>query len=714
MNQFARFFLVWGVSLDFPILVLVFFFYQTKTQIKPKSMVDSKYLVQELETPCVYYDPEFLTIDEAENFYKVLLTEIKWEKTPKINRWVSLHHVLDGDENYKYRDAPGAAQIGFTDTIEKIRQRAQEWYEKETSNQVDFNVCLLNYYEDGQQRIGWHSDREEIGRTTPIASVSLGTPRNFLLRSKENGVSDRANIDLQNGSLVIMENVCQMQYLHSIPRQSEVMTGRINLTFRCKSEGEFTPGEEEHGRRDNFLKDITDGAKPSSEAWTHPANEQNASSSLFGDNAKFGLDEDYQVIHYLVSTNLGAERYLAAEMEEKIVDADLVETWSIVAKPLGLDGVVACAASTKDVPNEILNQTTSTLLTLRSAHHVMKYHFHFSLKDCGPEPNLVDGEALYQYVKKQLVDGSVAVSSLEKLDKGTFRVTCDRIGGPHAFQAPQVEFEIGGALSEFYANIKPKMEDYDVCVRVYVIGDQVTAGTQLNVHDLSKERHFLKFRNSVTIKTNLAYAMVRLAAIKPGDHIADPFCGSGTLLLEALETFNKQLHCLGMDVSRRSANGARENALAENCGEDICKFVCSDARGLRNHLQDNSVDAIISNLPWGVMTGHRDVSDLKTMYEVFLRTAWYVVKPGGRIVMLVLRGLQMSRIVRKLSGRYRLLNINVVRTTNNLPCIVVVEKLAVDKLQDSIKGQLAYYNQFVNVSPEIYHAIHNEDIDEKT
>ena len=82
--------------------------------------------------------------------------------------------------------------------------------------------------------------------------------------------------------------------------------------------------------------------------------------------------------------------------------------------------------------------------------------------------------------------------------------------------------------------------------------------------------------------------MVRLAAIKPGDYIADPFCGSGTLLLEALEMFQKQLYCVGLDISRRSANGARENALAENCGEDICKFACSDARGLRKHLKDDT------------------------------------------------------------------------------------------------------------------------------
>ncbi len=55
----------------------------------------------------------------------------------------------------------------------------------------------------------------------------------------------------------------------------------------------------------------------------------------------------------------------------------------------------------------------------------------------------------------------------------------------------------------------------------------------------------------------------------------------------------------------------------------------------------------------GVMTGHKNVSDLQSMYEVFLRTAWYILKDKARIVMLVLRGLQVTRIIRKLSGRYR-------------------------------------------------------------
>jgi hypothetical protein len=71
------------------------------------------------------------------------------------------------------------------------------------------------------------------------------------------------------------------------------------------------------------------------------------------------------------------------------------------------------------------------------------------------------------------------------------------------------------------------------------------------------------------------------------------------------------------------------------------------------------------------------------------------------------------RIVRKLSGRYRLLSVNVIRTTNNLPSIFVIEKLASDTVRESIKSQLSHLGQYVTVGTEMYHALHSEIIDEE-
>ncbi|KAL9185091.1 hypothetical protein ACHAXT_002868 [Thalassiosira profunda] len=717
-----------------------------------------KHLVP-LRTPCVYYDADFLSESEASEGYDDLRKGTPWEKTAKINRWVTLMELPKGDPDasaaeskegtgYKYRDAPGASIIGFPPTVHKLKLLAEEWYNAKNAtddgSNVEFNVCLLNYYEDGSQRIGWHSDREEIGRATPIASVSLGATRQFLIRSKTDGARDRASLQMANGSLVVMENACQWKYLHSVPKEGDVTEGRINLTFRCKKDTDgagdgkgTTAGELEHEKRDHWIAQIQteEGALDSTAgAWKQKEGEGATltGGGVFGDNATFydplvhSEEEVTQSAEYVVKTNIGAECYCAAEMEE-VLDS---ERCVVLARPFGVAGYVAVFWSSLSgaiEDEDIWSQIEGALLQLRTAHHVLRYHDHFdladvltSLKSAASEEQTagigsITGEMLYEYYKRKLVAKNATIPSLENLPKGgTFRTTCERTGSGHKFHAPEVEREIGGAMSEYYTHIKPKMTDYDVEVRIDVVAKKVIVGTQINVDDLSKGRHFLRFRNAVTIKTNLAYAMIGCANIKPGDLVVDPFCGSGTILLEALDVFEKRISCVGMDVSRRSANGAKENALAEGFGDDVCQFHCCDARNFRHKLEEESVNAIVTNLPWGIMTGHKNVSDLQSMYEVFLRTAWYVLKDGGRIVMLVLRGLQLTRIIRKLSGRYRLLSVNCVRTTNNLPSIVVVEKLAVDEVRDAVKRQLGYLGQFVNVSSEMYQAVHYEKIDETT
>jgi hypothetical protein len=45
------------------------------------------------------------------------------------------------------------------------------------------------------------------------------------------------------------------------------------------------------------------------------------------------LDPGYSVIHYVIKTNLGAERYCAAEIQEVLNGAGLIEEWKVVAQP---------------------------------------------------------------------------------------------------------------------------------------------------------------------------------------------------------------------------------------------------------------------------------------------------------------------------------------------------------------------------------------------
>ena len=55
-----------------------------------------------LRTPCVYHDTSFLSEGEATAAYEDLLQNTPWEKTPKINRWVTLMMDVPDDEQQKY------------------------------------------------------------------------------------------------------------------------------------------------------------------------------------------------------------------------------------------------------------------------------------------------------------------------------------------------------------------------------------------------------------------------------------------------------------------------------------------------------------------------------------------------------------------------------------------------------------------------------------
>ena len=49
-----------------------------------------------------------------------------------------------------------------------------------------FNFVLVNRYKDGSEHMGEHRDNEqELVQTAPIASLSFGQTRDFVLRHKD-------------------------------------------------------------------------------------------------------------------------------------------------------------------------------------------------------------------------------------------------------------------------------------------------------------------------------------------------------------------------------------------------------------------------------------------------------------------------------------------------------------------------------------------------
>src|SRR5262249_48024466 len=102
-----------------------------------------------------------------------------------------------------------------------------------------FNSVLANLYRDGRDSVGWHRDSDyEHGGQPAIASVSFGAVRRFQLRA--DGGRARAAIDLERGSLLLVQGDAVARWWHCVPKMTREVGPRVNLTFRhMASEGEL-------------------------------------------------------------------------------------------------------------------------------------------------------------------------------------------------------------------------------------------------------------------------------------------------------------------------------------------------------------------------------------------------------------------------------------------------------------------------------------------
>lgn len=173
----------------------------------------------------------FLTLKESDRLFKELYKSINWRQEeikifgkirpiPRLTAWYA-----DEGKSYTYSGIKHHAQP-WNPTLKSIKSQVEDIAE------VTFNSVLINLYRDGKDGMSWHSDDEpELGKNPIIASVSLGGTRRFSGRHKIHK-NLKFNIDLTGGSLLLMKGETQHFWQHQIPKTSQVVEPRINLTFR--------------------------------------------------------------------------------------------------------------------------------------------------------------------------------------------------------------------------------------------------------------------------------------------------------------------------------------------------------------------------------------------------------------------------------------------------------------------------------------------------
>ena len=97
-----------------------------------------------------------------------------------------------------------------------------------------FNSVGLNLYRDRDDSVAPHNDRlGDLVPGHPIVLLSLGATRRMRIQGK--GSRAKLELDLEAGSLLLMDYETQKHYDHGIPKERAAVGPRISLAFRMRT-----------------------------------------------------------------------------------------------------------------------------------------------------------------------------------------------------------------------------------------------------------------------------------------------------------------------------------------------------------------------------------------------------------------------------------------------------------------------------------------------
>ncbi|MCG4453933.1 alpha-ketoglutarate-dependent dioxygenase AlkB [Pseudomonas sp. MMS21-TM103] len=177
------------------------------------------------------FKPHWLEQATADRWLALLLEQTPWQQpevrlygrqypVPRLVAWYG-----DAEASYRYSGLIHRP-LPWTPLLAEIRARVVA-----TLGQP-LNGVLLNYYRDGQDSMGWHSDDEaELGANPLVASLNLGATRRFDLRRKGQSRIEHS-LALDHGSLLVMSGPTQHYWQHQVAKTRIPCAPRLNLTFR--------------------------------------------------------------------------------------------------------------------------------------------------------------------------------------------------------------------------------------------------------------------------------------------------------------------------------------------------------------------------------------------------------------------------------------------------------------------------------------------------
>ena len=179
----------------------------------------------------VTYTPRLVDARTAAAWFAELRSGVQWraERRMMYDREVEVPRLVG---HFRLDPPPEATPAAILEAAQLVTGQLD----------VPFNAVGLNLYRDGRDSVAPHNDHlYELRKGFPIALVSLGATRRMTIRPKAQPRTP-VYIDLEAGSLLVMDYDTQLHYTHAVPKTSDPVGERISLAFRVKPHGRHTSG----------------------------------------------------------------------------------------------------------------------------------------------------------------------------------------------------------------------------------------------------------------------------------------------------------------------------------------------------------------------------------------------------------------------------------------------------------------------------------------
>lgn len=150
------------------------------------------------------------------------------------------------------------------------------------------------------------------------------------------------------------------------------------------------------------------------------------------------------------------------------------------------------------------------------------------------------------------------------------------------------------------------------------------------------------FFHPSAMQAKLARCMVNLAKVKSGELVVDPFCGTGSMLIEAALM---GCHVLGVDIQRRMARGSLKNLLHFMTTPD--GIIIADVR----NLPIKRADGVVTDPPYGISSTTLKRTTKQLVEELLISVHGMLAK-GRRVCLASPKTLKIGNVGAALGYRH--------------------------------------------------------------